>query len=265
MTDLMTIHGVHFQRIEYRGQPVVTLRTVDRLHKRPIDTARKSFNRHKDRFIENEDFFRVPFDEWSQMLDSTASNEVDTPPSEICTAVKSGQRNPMIFITKSGYLMVVKPFDDDRAWRVQREMVNTYFAAKKMIEASQQPPAPEQIDCARADGLRRGLMLSDLLRRHNLDMADLARYCYYRGLGLYKTEVSKLFDITKDKALEIERGLEAIGIGLPDPGPSNRRKKLMMELLDSLLGLSGKPMPPFLPQTNLVQLNIASKSMAREA
>lgn len=254
MTDLMTIQGVQVQRIEYREQPVVTLRTVDRLHQRPMDTAKRAFNHHKDRFVRNEDYFVVPWEEWSKFQ-----------LGEIRTAEKSKQHNQIVFLTQSGYLMVVKTFNDDRAWRVQRELVNTYFAAKKMIEAAQQPPAPAQIDSARADGLRRGLMLSDLLRRHNLDMADLARYCYYRQLGLYKTEVSKLFDITKDKALEIERGLEAIGIGLPDPGPSNRRKKLMMESLDSLLGLNGKPLQPFLPHTNLLQLNIPPAASAKEA
>lgn len=254
MTDLMTIQGVQVQRIEYHEQPVVTLRMVDRLHQRPMDTAKQAFKHHKERFIKDEDYFVVPWEEWSKFRGENYT------PSE-----KSKNHNQMIFLTKTGYLMVVKTFTDDRAWRVQRELVNTYFAARKMIEVQQQPPAPEQIDSARADGLRRGLMLSDLLRRYNLDMADLARYCYYRQLGLYKIEVSKLFDITKDKALEFERGLEAIGIALPDPGPSNRRKKLMMESLDSLLGLHGKPMPPFLPQTNLVQLNIAPKSTAQEA
>lgn len=33
-------------------------------------------------------------------------------------------------LTESGYLMIVKTFTDDLSWKVQRELVNTYFRAK---------------------------------------------------------------------------------------------------------------------------------------
>ncbi|WP_207682090.1 hypothetical protein [Desulfonema magnum] len=41
---------------------------TDELHGRPESTARKAFHRHIDQFIEHEDFFNVPYDEWSQTL-----------------------------------------------------------------------------------------------------------------------------------------------------------------------------------------------------
>lgn len=41
-------------------------------------------------------------------------------------------REDIIFLTESGYLMVVKSFTDDLAWTVQRQLVNAYFRSKKL-------------------------------------------------------------------------------------------------------------------------------------
>lgn len=46
------------------------------------------------------------------------------------------QQNDITLITESGYLMLVKSFTDDLAWKVQRELVNFYFRGKS--------PAPER-------------------------------------------------------------------------------------------------------------------------
>lgn len=37
-------------------------------------------------------------------------------------------------ITETGYLMLVKSFTDDLAWKVQRELVDTYFKARQEFE-----------------------------------------------------------------------------------------------------------------------------------
>lgn len=49
---------------------------------------------------------------------------------------KGGARVPITLITESGYLMLVKSFTDDLAWKVQRELVNCYFRVK---EARREP------------------------------------------------------------------------------------------------------------------------------
>ena len=36
------------------------------------------------------------------------------------------------FITETGYLLLVKSFTDDLAWKVQRQLVSTYFKAKEV-------------------------------------------------------------------------------------------------------------------------------------
>jgi len=124
---LVEIEGKEIERIEYREKAVVTFRMIDELHERPDGTARKSFNRHKDHFIEGTDFFTVSYDEWNQI---TAVRNMDG-------GHDTGQRNPMKFLTESGYLMLVKPFNDDLAWKIQRALVNSYFAVKRFRENSQ--------------------------------------------------------------------------------------------------------------------------------
>lgn len=99
---------------EFSGQRVVTFKEIDAVHGRPDGTARKRFNDNREHFIEGEDFFKITPSEFR-----TAIGEMD-----------SRQQNDITLITESGYLMLVKSFTDDLAWKVQRELVNGYFRAK---------------------------------------------------------------------------------------------------------------------------------------
>ena len=125
--ELIQIEGKQIERITYHEQPVLTLRMVAELHEKPSDSPRKRFNDNKKRFIPDVDYYVVPYEEWSQISLSVFR-----------TAVQTGQRNPMIFLTESGYLLLVKTFTDDISWRIQRQLVNDYFRAKELIETVQQ-------------------------------------------------------------------------------------------------------------------------------
>ena len=114
--ELVNIEGKSIERIEYKGQPVITFRMIDELHERPEGTARKSFHRNKDQFIGGEDFFEIPYEEWSQTLSIHLTDDQ-----------KGGYRGSLTVMTESGYLMIVKPFSDDLAWRIQRALVRNYF------------------------------------------------------------------------------------------------------------------------------------------
>lgn len=111
---------------EYKGNRVVSFRDVDNLHRRPIGTSRKTFNSHRKQFVENVDYFVLNTDEAQTMYGLRAPNGV-------------------ILLTESGYLLLVKPFTDELAWKVQRQMVNAYFKAKEMI-AQKQPEQPSTIE-----------------------------------------------------------------------------------------------------------------------
>lgn len=134
---------------EYRGVRVVTLRDIDALHQRPEGTARHRFNDNRQYFIEGEDYFIVK--------PSGAQSEVDEkrPVETSSSAIQPDEKRPpetssramsrniqasnfgTIYITESGYLMLVKSFTDALAWSVQRELVKNYFRGQQMISLAQ--------------------------------------------------------------------------------------------------------------------------------
>lgn len=113
MSNIVTINNTDLQVIEYRGQRVATLAQVDEVHERPEGTARRTFNDHKHRLVEGEDFFVCNTSE-AKALGVTAPNGLVT-------------------MTERGYTMLVKPFTDDLAWEVQRKVVAGYFHGKEAI------------------------------------------------------------------------------------------------------------------------------------
>ena len=107
----MIVQGTALQIKEYRGKRVVTFKDIDTVHKRPEGTARKRFNDNRRHFVSGVDFFKIS-------------------PSEFRTAIgnmDSRQQNEVTLMTETGYLMLVKSFTDDLAWKVQRELVDSYF------------------------------------------------------------------------------------------------------------------------------------------
>ena len=111
MQELTTINNSEILVKEFSGQRVVTFKEIDAVHGRPDGTARRNFNTNKSHLIEGEDYF--------VRNSSEAQNEFGiTAP------------NGLTLITESGYLMLVKSFTDDLAWKVQRELVKGYFRAK---------------------------------------------------------------------------------------------------------------------------------------
>lgn len=120
MNHLVHIHGTEIPVVEVQGVRVVTLAMVDRVHQRPDGTARRAFNEHRARFTDTDDFLELTADE----IRTQSLGHVFPP------------RTPKgIVLTESGYLMLVKSFTDDLAWKVQRDLVNGYFRQKMNIVA----------------------------------------------------------------------------------------------------------------------------------
>jgi hypothetical protein len=112
----ITIGGTEIQQITYKGEPVVTFAMVDEVHQRPDGTAKRNFDENRTRFVPGEDFIEI------------GSDEIRT---NLPEGVFSKFAPKGMLLTKRGYLKLVKPMSDDRAWQVQGEMIDAYFAVRQ--------------------------------------------------------------------------------------------------------------------------------------
>lgn len=119
MNEVITIENTEMQIREYNGQRVVTFKDIDTVHENKSGTARRNFNRNKKHFIEGEDYFS---------LTKKNSNETNSYIRNITLPNKG-----ITLLTESGYLMIVKSLNGDIAWKVQRQLVNSYFKVKQEI------------------------------------------------------------------------------------------------------------------------------------
>lgn len=119
MNEVITIENTEMQIREYNRQRVVTFKDIDTVHENKSGTARRNFNRNKKHFIEGEDYFS---------LTKKNSNETNSYIRNITVPNKG-----ITLLTESGYLMIVKSLNGDIAWKVQRQLVNSYFKVKQEI------------------------------------------------------------------------------------------------------------------------------------
>ncbi|WP_223536667.1 MULTISPECIES: ORF6N domain-containing protein [Serratia] len=125
MRSVITVHNNRVPLVEFQGQRVVTFAMVDIAHQRPKDTARKAFKRNRARFIEGEDFFIVAASKVDWANTGCLARGMKRPGKELNSAIPI--RGKVTLITESGYLLLTKPFNDDLAWQVQRQLVKAYF------------------------------------------------------------------------------------------------------------------------------------------
>ena len=193
MNNIVNINGRAIERIEYKDQPVITMPMMDDLHERPKRTAQRNFQKNKSKFIEGEDFYLLKGEELSQFKANRGRNS--SPVSEnsanrarnSCSVI-GNQANEAIILTKSGYGMLVKSFNDDLAWQVQRALVNHYFVAQPMVaESIQHPDIKLTIDIGRlakqADAHLDGVTSLRLLNRlTGMPVNDLIQKIEVKGL-----------------------------------------------------------------------------------
>ena len=124
MNELVHIENVDISIKEYKGQRVVTFKDIDKVHGRPAGTANKRFLDNKEHFILGEDYFIVSNSEIrkSQLFPISNNDYTDK-----------------ALVTEQGYLMLVKSFTDDLAWKVQRQLVNGYFKVKQTVNDELSP------------------------------------------------------------------------------------------------------------------------------
>lgn len=125
MNNLIKIGNQVISQKEFNRNRVVTFKDIDLVHERPEGTAKRNFNANEKHLIENEDFFKIPYSEFSTKF--------------VPNPTKGGNPNiEVVLLTEQGYLMLVKSFTDDLAWTVQRQLVNKYFNKRKPLTATEQ-------------------------------------------------------------------------------------------------------------------------------
>lgn len=138
MAKHLEIESTPLQILEFNGMRVVTLPMVDAAHQRPERTARRNFDANKDKLIEGEDYFVIGAHEFRARLDPSLSKFAN---------------EDMVLLTESGYLLLVKSFTDDLAWKVQRRLVNAYFKANmERITSAQKQHLKELVHIVVASG-----------------------------------------------------------------------------------------------------------------
>lgn len=129
MNELVKIGEHEISAKMYMGQRVVTFKDIDTVHERPEGTARRNFATNKERFIEGTDYFVVT----PEILEKSKMYEKRT------SGIESVNPRGTALITESGYLMLVKSFTDNLAWKVQRDLVSSYFRIKESINQEVSP------------------------------------------------------------------------------------------------------------------------------
>ena len=126
---IVPINGMDVPVIQYRGKRVITLSQMDNVHERPGGTAARTFRKHHSKLIRNEDYFVVTdAGEIREVVDATRLVPGKEAKDEIRT-YSGGRGGKLSLLTRDGYLMLVKSFTDDLAWRVQKQLVKGYFEA----------------------------------------------------------------------------------------------------------------------------------------
>lgn len=118
--DSMHIGNSDISIKEYKGQRVVTFKDIDMAHGRPEGTARKSFWRNQEHFVQNKDYFVLNTDEAKELFEIVAPNG-------------------LALITERGYLLLVKPFTDKLSWEVQNQLVDSYFRVRQVVDERLSP------------------------------------------------------------------------------------------------------------------------------
>lgn len=150
MPEIINVNNTDLVVKTWKNQRVVTFKDIDEVHERPEGTARRNFNENQNRFILGEDYFFLKPEDFentemyeirtSEIEGKNSSETSNSLMDEIRTSINKGDVNNRgtIFLTESGYLMLVKSLNDDKAWEVQRTLVNTYFRAKEIFAITEQ-------------------------------------------------------------------------------------------------------------------------------
>ena len=120
-SNLIAIAGKQIEIKEYNGERVITAWDIAKIHERDVNEITKNFNRNRETFDLNEDYFILNKKEFSERLKIVQ----DFIPNNV---------KEIILFTESGYLLLTKTFSDKLSWTIQKELIKAYFKLKELKE-----------------------------------------------------------------------------------------------------------------------------------
>lgn len=119
-TELTPVAARDLQRIEYRGQRVVTSEQMAAGYGTTVDRIRQNFNRNKSRFVEGKHYFQITGGELSafRVSFSDAVNKHTT---------------SLTLWTERGAANHAKMLETDQAWNYHEDLVEFYFTQREAI------------------------------------------------------------------------------------------------------------------------------------
>lgn len=119
-------NGVNVPISTWKGQRVVTYNDIMNVHEMERSRVEMSFNRHKNELIEGEDYYDLKGEEARKYMASIASHKK-------WEAKKGGVQVVKLF-TESGYLILACTFRGEKAARIRRMLVNSYFKVRELAK-----------------------------------------------------------------------------------------------------------------------------------
>ena len=225
MAELVKIEDTELTIREYNGQRVVTFKDIDTVHKNKSGTAYRNFSRNRKHFIEGTHFF---------VLKKENSNVTICHNRNIVVPNKG-----LTVLTERGYLLVAKSFNDDLSWKVQDQLVDTYFKARESINTEVLQSEPMEFPIRRTSSTPVPRNPSFYIRNRRkinklCDMANITLSVLYHHILM---RVGEEYDLTAaEKIYETERGYKPVyPMDMIDYFPELSR--LAEEFLDGLIKL----------------------------
>jgi len=116
--NAITLSNQNLPLVEYKGQRVVTLSMIDQVHSRPKGTAKEAFNRNRKHFTEGKDYY---------LVNASELDWLDRGTKHTGKKMSNHIRGKVTVFCEIGYLLLTKPFTDDLAWKVHRQLIDGYF------------------------------------------------------------------------------------------------------------------------------------------
>jgi len=144
------------KRLLYKGEPVVTFKMIDELHNKKEDSARRRFNSNIKYFEEGKHYYKpmevCAFDELNEQIKSLIVNNGDRGIKRHALSVGTTiLQKDQVLITQKGYLLLVKSFKDELAWKMQDALIDGYFDMKQILTGQQRIAYDQEIEALKIE------------------------------------------------------------------------------------------------------------------